>query len=113
MKKNENIVVPNESNAWETLDKPARKEAISFAEKYKTFISTCKTEREVVNYLLSEIEKEGFKPLENISNAVAGTKFYASTRGKILAIGVIRVLNNYAKEKKIMKKDKVQELIGM
>ncbi len=89
MKKNENIVVPNESNAWETLDKPARKEAISFAEKYKTFISTCKTEREVVNYLLSEIEKEGFKPLENIDNAVAGTKFYASTRGKILAIGVI------------------------
>ncbi|MEI7884025.1 MAG: aminopeptidase [Clostridia bacterium] len=89
MKKIEKKVVPNETNAWEALDKQAHESAIIFAEKYKYFISKCKTEREVVNYLLKELEKEGFRPLEEIEEAIIGTKFYASTRGKILAIGVI------------------------
>ena len=56
-------------NVWNTFDAAARMACMDFAEGYKSFLSTNKTERECVDFFVSEAEKNGYIPL---SDAIAG-----------------------------------------
>ncbi len=58
-------------NAWLTYDLKMQKECHDFAENYRTFISSNKTERECVDSFVNEAEKEGFIEL---NRAVAEKK---------------------------------------
>ena len=55
-------------------------------DNYKNFISTCKTERECVNYSISQLENAGFHSLQNNEDI---SKCYVSKMGK--AIGAFYI----------------------
>jgi aspartyl aminopeptidase len=68
-------------NAWEMLEKGS---IINFSEKYKSFISKAKTEREAVSYLEKNAQDNGFVNLLNA--ATASEKFFAVNDEKNLLL---------------------------
>ena len=50
-------------SAWEKYDAKTLKKVMTYADGYMDFLSTCKTERECVDYIIEKIEKEGYKEL--------------------------------------------------
>ena len=64
-------------NAWLKLDK---EEVFKFCGEYCGFLSRCKTEREVVDYIVSMAEKNGFSSIEK-----GGKKIYEVNRGDIVS----------------------------
>jgi len=83
------------SNCWETDFYTKNKNRIfPFAEKYKKFLSTAKTEREVIIYIEKILKKNGFKSLQSFSKSkgsalTPGDKIYATNRGKALTAVII------------------------
>lgn len=69
-------------NAGSTLSEEEIKAAFDYCEPYKEFISTCKTEREFVDWVIPVLEKEGFVPFEAGKKYVAGDKVYLNNRNK-------------------------------
>ena len=57
MSKNESKYAYTKKSAWEMLTKEQRKEVFSFAETYKTFLNTAKTEREIISILRETAQK--------------------------------------------------------
>lgn len=81
-------------NAWEKYPEGKKREEVyQFAEKYRKFISDCKTERECVTSLVKKAEKSGFVNLDHIiekgTELKAGDRVYANNMGKGLALFVI------------------------
>lgn len=81
-------------NAWEKYPEGKKREEVyQFAEKYRKFISDCKTERECVTSLVKKAEKAGFVNLDHIiekrTELKAGDRVYANNMGKGLALFVI------------------------
>ena len=81
-------------NAWAKYPSgKKRNEVMDFAEGYRKFLSTCKTERECTSFFVSEAEKNGFLDLAKIvgtkKKLKAGDKVYLSNRGKGLAMFII------------------------
>ena len=70
--------------------------AFSFAESYKDFISECKTEREVVDWVVGTAKNEGYHPLSSsnhpfvrqLADQGKPLKVYAVNRGKSIILGV-------------------------
>lgn len=77
-------------NAWLKYDEEAREQVFSLAEEYKTFLSTCKTERECTDYFEQEAKKAGFLNLEDLikeeKELKAGDLVYAKYMGKTIAL---------------------------
>jgi len=67
-------------NAWLKLDK---EKVFKFCDEYRDFLSRCKTEREVVDYIVSMAEKNGFLSIEK-----GGKKIYEVNRGKSVILAV-------------------------
>lgn len=80
-------------NAWKKYSEEEKKKVFAFADEYKEFLSVCKTERECVNWFVTEAQKHGFKNLEDVLaghvTLQAGDKVYADNKGKSLAMYVI------------------------
>lgn len=72
----------NPKNAGSTLSDEELKAAFDYCEPYKDFISTCKTEREFIDWVIPVLEKEGFVPFEAGKKYVAGDKVYINNRNK-------------------------------
>jgi len=53
---------------------------------YKDFLAKGKTERECVNFLVSEAEKNGYKNIDSVEKLKAGDKVYATKFGKAIAL---------------------------
>lgn len=53
------------TNTWEQYDENKIKECEKFCRGYMEFLSSCKTERECVSKIVSDIEAAGYKPLED------------------------------------------------
>ena len=81
----------DKKNAWEKY--PERKKVFDFAEEYRQFISSCKTERECTKELYEKAKKAGFKDLEDLisqkASLKAGDKIVANNMGKGLALFII------------------------
>lgn len=55
-----------------------------FIDNYIDFISTCKTERKCVSYIVSQLEKAGFKNVDSVKKLKAGDCVYVNKMGKAL-----------------------------
>ncbi len=76
-------------NAWLTYSTEEKKEVFSLGERYKDFLSTCKTERECVDFFIEEAKKEGYKDLNELidqnDSLKEGDGLYANCMGKTIA----------------------------
>ena len=72
--------------AWSKLDE---KEVEKFAEDYKSFLSTVKTEREAVKYILEKLKAKGFKDIRETTSLTPGDKVYTTYKGKMVLAAVI------------------------
>lgn len=78
-------------NAWKKYSD--KTEVFDFCEKYKSFMSTCKTERECVTEMVQKAEAAGYRNLEEViekgESLKPGDKVYANNMGKCLAMYLI------------------------
>ena len=76
--------------AWKKYDDKQRRQIYSFAGEYRNFLSRCKTEREVNDYVVEELRADGFMDLDVLIAAgkelKPGDRVYRSNMGKGLAI---------------------------
>ncbi|MBC2582552.1 aminopeptidase [Clostridium sp. DJ247] len=79
--------------AWDKYSKDDLNKLFDLGERYKEFITKCKTERECVLEFISRAEKAGFKNLEDLikekASLRAGDKVYANKMDKTLALFII------------------------
>jgi aspartyl aminopeptidase len=79
--------------AWDKYTKEDMKKLFDLSERYKGFMSKCKTERECVFEFIKRAEKAGYRNLEDIietkGTLKAGDKVYANKMDKTLALFVI------------------------
>ncbi|MDO5403687.1 MAG: aminopeptidase [Eubacteriales bacterium] len=77
-------------NAWKKYSKSEFEQVFEFSEKYRRFISDCKTERECVDEAVAMASRAGYKPLNNIIAAgeklKAGDKVYAVNMNKAVIL---------------------------
>ncbi|MDO9537413.1 MAG: aminopeptidase [Thermoplasmata archaeon] len=76
-------------SSWLAVDKKTDKEIYDFADGYMDFISKAKTEREMVNSIVSAATKNGFKPIEKCKTLKPGDKVIITNMGKVAALAVI------------------------
>lgn len=78
-------------NAWKKYTD--KTEVFDFNEKYKAFISSCKTERECISEMIRQAEAAGYRNLDDIianqETLKAGDKVYANNMDKTLAMYII------------------------
>ena len=79
--------------AWEHYTADEKEAVFAFAEKYKTFLSECKTERECTEEFVGAAKQAGFVDLQTViaegRRLVPGDKVYAVNRGKAMALFVV------------------------
>ncbi len=79
--------------AWDKYSEQDLNKVFELAERYKEFMSLCKTERECVQEFIRQAESHGFKNLDTLiaegASLKAGDKVYANNRGKTLALFII------------------------
>lgn len=79
--------------AWEKYSKDDLKEVFALGDRYKDFMSRCKTERECVSDFIALAEKNGYKDIKTLIEGNVslkpGDKVYANNMNKTLALFVI------------------------
>jgi len=83
----------NYEYAWQKYSRGDLTKIFELADRYKNFISICKTERECIAEFIKLARKQGYSDINDIINdgktLKAGDKVYANNRGKSLALYVI------------------------
>ena len=78
------------TNAWLKYEETERSATEILANRYKDFLSNCKTERECTDYFVKEAEKNGYQSLEVLiekgEKLLPGDRIYASCMCKALAL---------------------------
>lgn len=74
------------TSAWKGADRDA---VFDFAEGYKEFLNSGKSEREMIRTVKSIAENEGFVPLDSVHSLSYGDKVYKINRGKGIMLAVI------------------------
>ena len=74
-------------NAWSELSH--QKEAMAFAEKYKSFLDVSRTERLTIEESIKILKAHGFKDLKTIKSVKHGDKIYIENRHKNLVAFII------------------------
>ena len=79
--------------AWDKYDSEDLKKVFDLGERYKAFISECKTERECVEEMVTRAKANGYRDLNEIikgnQKIMPGDKIYANNRDKALALFLI------------------------
>jgi len=90
MKKNkyENLTLKQKSG-WKLITDKEKELIENFSKDYIKFLNTAKTEREVVNYIKNEAEKNNFKELKNFNKLKPGDKILAINREKNIVLAII------------------------
>ena len=76
-------------SAWKKLGKRNFKKIMAFAEDYKVFLDSAKTERECVSVMTETIKADGFKELEDVKALKAGDKVYKVIKNKGLVAAIM------------------------
>lgn len=72
-------------NAWKTYTQEQLKELDQINDRYKVCLDEGKTERECIRLTVKEIEKQGYRNLNDIKGSLkTGDKVYAVCMGKVL-----------------------------
>lgn len=76
--------------AWDKYDSEDLKKVFDLGERYKAFMSECKTERECVEEMISRAKANGYRDLNEIirenRKIMPGDKIFANNRDKALAL---------------------------
>lgn len=78
-----------QKHGYDLIDVTERLKLEAYAEDYKAFLNTSRTEREAVKEAVRQAEAAGFVPYEVGMELPAGTKVYKNNRGKSLLLAVI------------------------
>ena len=70
---------------WDHMDAAERQAIMEYAERYKWFLNTAKTERQAVQEIERLAQAKGFVPL---AGSAPGARWYYSYKGKTIALGV-------------------------
>lgn len=92
MSKNEELrekLLYKPEHACKKIDENEVKAADSFAEGYKKFMTECKIEREVVEYVVDLAKKNGFVKFDPKASYKPGDKIIYNNRGKAVILAVI------------------------
>jgi aspartyl aminopeptidase len=89
MQKLEEKLSRKRSYIFESTSKTKNNQIYKFAENYKSFLNTSKTEREAVNEIVRIAKAKGFKDITKVRKARAGDKLYYTHRGKVVALLVV------------------------
>ena len=80
-------------NAWNSYSGEEKEQVFAFADAYKTFISTCKTERECVTEMERRARAAGFRSLQEATaggrTLRSGDRIFCNNMGKEVAMFVI------------------------
>lgn len=76
-------------NGYERINETEEKAVFAFAEDYKNFLNTAKTEREAVCEAVKLLEANGFVEYKKDMKLKAGDKIYSNNRGKAVIAAVI------------------------
>lgn len=76
-------------NGYKRITPEDESAVLSFAEEYKLFLDSAKTEREAVCYAVKELEANGFREYKKGMKLNAGDKIYRNNRGKAVTIAII------------------------
>ena len=80
---------------WDAAGEKGKKDAFDFCGDYMAFLDSCKTEREVSAYAISQLKEAGYLDLDEVLNdnggelLAPGTKVYRSVWGKAVLAAVI------------------------
>lgn len=83
----------HKKNIYRESSEQDLKNIFAYAEGYKKFLDECKTEREAVEYLIAEAEKNGYTPYRLGEKLKAGEKKYYNNRNKNLYLMRIGTAN--------------------
>jgi len=72
--------------AWDVLGPGEKEKVFEFAERYKVFLDSAKTEREAVRVIEVFAKKKGFK---DITRTRVGKRFYKTNRNKNIVLAVV------------------------
>ncbi len=84
----EQLFMENEHTA-KVIDEAEMKAAFDFCEGYKSFLSSCKTERECAEFTIALAKENGFVEFNKNEKYSAGDKVYYNNRGKSVILAVI------------------------
>lgn len=84
----EKLLINKKHTALEISEKEYA-QATDYAEGYKKFINSAKTEREAAKYIVKEAEKHGFVPFDKFGSYKPGDKVYYLNRKKAVILAVI------------------------
>ena len=77
-------------SVWLKYTEAEKKKAFAFADEYKEFLSNSKTEREVTEYIINDIEKNGYvefsKAASGRKKLKAGDRVYFCNMNKALVM---------------------------
>jgi aspartyl aminopeptidase len=80
-------------NAWNKYNDKEIQDIFAFCEGYRSFMSTCKTERECVKEVIKLAKAEGYKDIEEIiknnEQLQPGDKVFFNNKGKAIALFII------------------------
>ncbi len=76
-------------HAAQRMSDAEMKDCDKFCEEYKAFMNSAKTEREINSFVITELEKQGYKPFEAGMKLQVGDKVYLNNRGKAVIMAVI------------------------
>lgn len=76
-------------NVWNKYTKEDLTKVTELGDRYISFLSRCKTERECTSYFAQKAEEEGYRNLDTLIDSgyrlKAGDRIYASHMGKTIA----------------------------
>jgi aspartyl aminopeptidase len=75
--------------AWHTLSERQQRQVIDFADDYKAFMSSAKTEVSFVREAIAVARAAGFRELEDESNLSPGRRYYSVNRDRTITLIVI------------------------
>ncbi len=88
-----NILEKKYEYAWDKYTSKSLEKVFQISDRYRKFISKCKTERECVTEFIKLAEEKGYEDLNKIIDSgrklKAGDKVYANNKGKNLALYLI------------------------
>ncbi|MBU3219209.1 aminopeptidase [Clostridium algidicarnis] len=88
-----NVLTKTYDSAWDKYSKQDLEKVFALSDRYKEFISKCKTERECVTEFIKLAEAKGYMDIEKVisegKTLKPGDKVYANNKGKNLAMFLI------------------------
>ncbi len=79
----EKMFIKKESS-WLSYSLDEQKDIFAFAEKYKKFMTDCKTERLCIKEIKTNLESRGFIPIQDVKDPEKETRVYKEIKNKVI-----------------------------